>query len=163
LPRRPGRHAVGVVWSSNPAHPNRILRDAPLEQLRPLFDLDGIDWYALQVGAAAQDIAAAGLAGRVHDLSPQIGDFADTAAAVAALDLVITVDTSMPHLVGAMDKPGWVMISTAREWRWAGQETQSLWYPSLRLFRQQSAGDWSGVVSAMAADLGSPRDAALWP
>lgn len=159
LPRRPGYRAVGLVWSSNPAHPNRILRDVPLQALSPLLDIDGIDWFGLQVGTAAQDIAAAGLAGRVHDLSPQIRDFADTAAAVAALDLVITVDTSMPHLVGAMDKPGWVMISAAREWRWAGQEAESLWYPSLRLFRQTVAGDWPGVVAAMVAALRSALDA----
>ena len=153
LPRRPGHRAVGLVWSSNPAHPNRILRDVPLDKLSPLFDIDGIDWFGLQVGFAAGIISSAGLAGRIHDLSPRIHDFSDTAAAVAALDLVITVDTSMPHLVGAMAKPGWVMISTAREWRWAGSEAQSLWYPSLRLFRQKTAGDWSGVVSAMAAEL----------
>ncbi len=159
LPRRAGCRAVGLVWSSNPAHPNRILRDMPLRELAPLFDIDGIDWFGLQVGAAAQDIAAAGLAGRVHDLSPQLRDFADTAAAVAALDLVITVDTSVPHLVGAMGKPAWVMISAAREWRWAGNEAESLWYPSLRLFRQTSAGDWSEVVAAMAAGLRSALDA----
>jgi len=160
LQRRLGRRAVGLVWSSNPAHPNRILRDAPLERLRPLLEIGGIDWFGLQVGTAAQDITAAGLADRVHDLSPQIHDFADTAAVVAALDLVITVDTSMPHLVGAMDKPGWVMISAAREWRWAGNEAESLWYPSLRLFRQQSAGDWSGVVGAIATALRCERGAA---
>jgi Tfp pilus assembly protein PilF len=160
LPRRAGRRAVGLVWSSNPAHPNRIMRDVPLGQLAPLLEIAGIDWFGLQVGSAAQDIAAAGLADRVHDLSPRIRDFADTAAAVAALDLVITVDTSMPHLVGAMDKPGWVMISAAREWRWAGNEAASLWYPSLRLFRQQSAGDWSGVVPAIATALRSERGAA---
>ncbi len=159
LPRRAGCRAIGLVWSSNPAHPNRILRDIPLRALGPLLDIDGIDWFGLQVGTAAQDIAAAGLAGRVHDLSPQIRDFADTAAAIAALDLVITVDTSMPHLVGAMDKPGWVMISAAREWRWAGNEAKSLWYPSLRLFRQTIAGDWSGVVATMAAALRSKIDA----
>lgn len=153
LPRRPGYLAVGLVWRSNPAHPNRNLRDVPIDQLAPLIDIGGIDWFGLQVGAAAQETSAAGLAHRVHDLSPQIRDFADAAAAVAALDLVITVDTSMPHLVGAMAKAGWVMVSTAREWRWAGLETESPWYPSLRLFRQQSAGDWSPVVAAMATEL----------
>jgi tetratricopeptide (TPR) repeat protein len=153
LRRRPGCLAVGLVWSSNPGHPNRMLRDVPLEALKPLLDIDGIDWFGLQVGPAARDISAAGLAERIEDLSPLLGDFADTAAAVAALDLVITVDTSMPHLAGAMAKPGWVMISTAREWRWAGQETRSPWYPSLRLFRQDTAGNWSTVVSAIATEL----------
>ena len=157
LPRRPGHLAVGVVWRSNPSHPNRGLRDASLEQLRPLFDHAGIDWFSLQVGTAAQEIASAGLAGRIHDLSPRIAHFGDTAAAVAALDLVISVDTSMPHLVGAMAKPGWVMISKAREWRWAGADELSLWYPSLRLYRQQTAGDWSGVVAAMATELAAMK------
>jgi hypothetical protein len=158
LPRRPGCRAVGVVWASNPAHPNRMLRDVPLATLKPLFDIAHLDWFSLQVGAAARDIAAAGLADRIRDLAPQIHDFADTSAAVAALDLVISVDTSMPHLVGAMAKPGWVMLSTAREWRWSGQEPESRWYPSLRLFRQTVAGDWSPVVHAIAAELRSgPR------
>lgn len=155
LRRRPGALAIGLVWASNPAHPNRMLRDVPLAQMQPLFDVPGIDWFGLQVGSAAQDIAATGLADRVCDLSPQISDFADTAAAVAALDLVITVDTSMPHLVGAMAKPCWAMISSAREWRWSGQEATSLWYPSLRLFRQSAAGDWEGVLAAIAAELGA--------
>ena len=153
LPRRAGCLAVGLVWRSNPAHPNQILRDLPIEQLVPLFGIDGIDWFGLQVGGPAQEISAAGLTHCVRDLSPQIHNFADTAAAVAALDLIITVDTSMTHLVGAMGKTGWVMISTAREWRWAGREADSPWYPSLRLFRQPSAGDWSPVVSAMVTEL----------
>jgi Flp pilus assembly protein TadD len=157
LRRRPGCRAVGLVWGSNPNHPNRILRDVPLATLKPLLDIDGIDWFGLQIGAAAQDIAAAGVSTRMDDLSPLIRDFADTAAAVAALDLVISVDTSVPHLVGAMAKPGWAMISAAREWRWAGQEDHSLWYPSLRLFRQETAGDWSRVVAVMAAELRSGR------
>jgi hypothetical protein len=139
-----------------------MLRDVPLAELASLFDVAGIDWFSLQVGEAAKEIAASGLADRLHDLSPRIRDFADTAAAVAALDLTITVDTSMAHLVGAMAAPAWAMISTAREWRWAGREPASLWYPSLRLFRQQTAGDWSTVVAAIAAELRSyPPGAAL--
>ena len=139
--------------ASNPAHPNRALRDVPLTQLQPLLAVPGIDWFGLQVGSAAGDIVAAGLTDRIHDLSPQINDFADTAAAVSALDLVITVDTSMPHLVGAMARPCWAMISTAREWRWSGREETSLWYPSVRLFRQSAGGDWSGVLASIAAEL----------
>jgi Tetratricopeptide repeat len=155
LPRQGRRRAIGLVWRSNPAHPNRALRDVPLAQLEPLFAVDGIDWFSLQVGDATADIAAADLSRRICDLSREIGDFADTAAAVAALDLVITVDTSVLHLVGAMGKPGWALISAAREWRWAGAEATSLWYPTLRLFRQAVAGDWSGVIAAMAAELRS--------
>jgi Flp pilus assembly protein TadD len=150
-----GRRAVGLAWRSNPAHPNRLLRDIALVELKPLFDIEGIDWFGLQVGAAAAEIAAAGLEGRILDLSPSLRDFADTAAAVAALDLVISIDTSVAHLVGAMGKPGWVLISTAREWRWAPPGSESVWYPSLRLFRQRSAGDWSDVVCAIAAALRS--------
>jgi Flp pilus assembly protein TadD len=153
LPRRAGCRAVGLVWASNPAHPNRALRDVPLTQLQPVLAVPGIDWFGLQVGSGAQDITTAGFDHLIHDLSPQLEDFAATAAAVAALDLVITVDTSMPHLVGAMGKPGWAMISAAREWRWAGPEETSLWYPTLRLFRQTIAGDWSQVITAMACAL----------
>lgn len=99
--------------------------------------------------------------GRILDLSPSLRDFADTAAAVAALDLVISIDTSVAHLVGAMGKPGWVLISTAREWRWAAPGSESAWYPSLRLFRQKSAGDWSDVVCAIAAALRSSDERRL--
>jgi hypothetical protein len=155
LPRRSGCPAIGLVWASNPAHPNRALRDVALTELAPLLAIDGIDWFGLQVGDAARDIAACGLGERIHDLSPRIRDFADTAAAVASLDLVITVDTSMPHLVGAMGTPAWAMISTAREWRWSGQEERSLWYPSVRLFRQSAAGDWGEVLTAIVAGLRS--------
>ncbi|HLH93715.1 MAG TPA: tetratricopeptide repeat protein [Xanthobacteraceae bacterium] len=153
LPRRPGHLAVGLVWASNPAHPNRVLRDVPLKQLQPLLDIPDIDWFALQVGSAAGDVAAHGFSSCIHDLSPQIHNFGDTAAAVEALDLVITVDTSVPHLVGAMGKPCWAMISTAREWRWSGREAMSIWYPSMRLFRQSSAGDWGGVLAKIEAEL----------
>jgi Tetratricopeptide repeat len=155
LPRRHGHRAIGLVWRSNPAHPHARLRDVPLAELGPLLETPGIDWFSLQVGEATREIAASGFAGRLHDLSPRIRDFGDTAAAVAALDLVITVDTSMPHLVGAMARPGWVMVSTAREWRWAGRESTSLWYPSLRLFRQHTGGDWPAVVAAIAVELRS--------
>jgi Flp pilus assembly protein TadD len=155
LPPKAGRRTVGLAWRGNPAHPNRSLRDIALVELKPLFDIEGIDWLSLQVGAGAAEIAAAGLEGRITDLSSSLRDFADTAAAVAALDMIISIDTSVAHLVGAMGKPGWVMISTAREWRWAGSGSESLWYPSLRLFRQRKAEDWSEVVCAMAAALGS--------
>jgi len=116
-------------------------------------------WDGLLAEVACSSVAYQGYSfGHRADLYRlELTDAARTrlAAAVASLDLVITVDTSMPHLVGAMAKPCWAMISTAREWRWGGQEATSPWYPSLRLFRQSQAGEWSGVLEAIAAALRS--------
>jgi Flp pilus assembly protein TadD len=154
LPRRAGHRAIGIAWAGNPLHPNDALRSAPLRDLVPLFEIPGIDWFSLQIGAPAVQISECGFGKRVHDLSPRLKDFTDTAAAMAALDLVITVDTAIAHLAGALGRPAFVMLPDAREWRWAGQETQSLWYPSLRLFRQKTAGDWRETIAAMKEGLG---------
>jgi ADP-heptose:LPS heptosyltransferase len=87
------------------------------------------------------------------DLMPEMEDFADTAALIAALDLVISVDTSVAHLAGALGRPVWVMTRRDHCWRWLEGRTDSPWYPSLRLYRQSARDDWTGVVDAVAADL----------
>ncbi|MDR3425426.1 MAG: tetratricopeptide repeat-containing glycosyltransferase family protein [Alphaproteobacteria bacterium] len=148
-----GRKAVGLVWAGNQNFEKDSRRSAPLGDLLPLFDTTGIDWFSLQFGSAAAQIRQNNLSDRVIDLSPRLHDFADTAAALSALDLVICIDSSVAHLAGALNIPCWLMLPTATDWRWQGQSATTPWYPSLRIFRQQTAGDWRGLASMIANEL----------
>jgi Flp pilus assembly protein TadD len=146
---------VGLAWAGNPrrdlspaesAHAQRRSLDPAL--LAPLFDIPGLRFVSLQ---KAGPPAPPGLP--MIDLMPEMEDFADTAALIAALDLVISVDTSVAHLAGALGRPVWVMTRRDHCWRWLEGRTDSPWYPSLRLYRQSARDDWTGVVDAVAADL----------
>ena len=119
--------------------------------MRSLLSLAQTQFYSLQKGEAAAELQ--GLEGSIVDLSPQLDDFADTAAAIAALDLVITIDTSVAHLAGAMGKPVWVLLSFAPDWRWMVDRTDSPWYPTARLFRQPAPGDWQSVMAEVQSAL----------
>jgi hypothetical protein len=122
----------------------------PSDALAPIMAVPGIEWISLQVGPASAEITARfGIA----DQSAALIDFAETAALVATLDLVIAVDTSAAHLAGAMGKPVWVMIPFAPDWRWMTGCNDSPWYASLRLFRQTATGDWNGVARRLAEAL----------
>lgn len=145
---RTGRTAVGVVWAGNPAHADDRARSLPANRLLPLTRLPGIDWWSLQVGAAAADTPA-GIANLADDLL----DFGDTAAAISQLDLIITVDTAVAHLAGSLGKPVWLLLAYASDWRWLLDRADSPWYPSLRIFRQQRPGEWSDVIARVAAQL----------
>lgn len=144
LPRRdPSACAVGLVWTSGPNSTGAIpFRSVPFAALLPLVATPGTEWFSLQVGVATADLRRFGMGGLIHDLSPQLQDFADTAAAISQLDLVITVDTSVAHLAGAMGKPVWILLPYAADWRWFDTRTDSPWYPSARLFRQPWPGNW---------------------
>ncbi len=102
-------------------------------------------WFSLQVGGDA--------AGSFTDLAPELSDFAQTAAAMAALDLVISVDTAAAHLAGALGRPGWVLLSRAADWRWLRHGDRTPWYPTLKLFRQDERRDWAPVIQAVVAAL----------
>jgi len=143
---------VGIVWAGNPAHKNDRMRTIALARLAPLFDVGGVQWYSLQVGERAADLAKLG-DGRIADLSPDLTDFAETAAAIAVLDLVIGADTAVVHLAGALGKPVWVMLPSDPDWRWLLERGDSPWYPSARLVRQQAPGDWEGVIGRVRAAL----------
>jgi hypothetical protein len=126
----------------------------PVAALAPLFAIAGTQWYSLQVGSRSADLRNG--AKTIIDLSSALTDFGETAAAIANLDLVVSVDTAVAHLAGALGKPVWLMIPFAPDWRWLLDRDDSPWYPSLRLFRQTQPGDWQGVVMAIRKALEPP-------
>lgn len=142
---------VGVVWSGNPDQPWNRERAIPADRLRELGGIPGVRLYSLQKGPPAAEIGALGA--ECVDLGTHCADFADTAALVAHLDLVVTVDTAVAHLAGALGKPVWILLATVPDWRWLLDRPDSPWYPTARLFRQTSAADWSTVVGAVQAEL----------
>ncbi|MGC2414672.1 MAG: tetratricopeptide repeat protein, partial [Stellaceae bacterium] len=150
---------VGLVWAGNPKHQNQRDRSLALERLVPLLELPNIRWFSLQVGEHAGDLARLP-AGKIVDLSGGLTDFAETAAAIANLDLVIAVDTAVVHLAGALGRPVWAMLAFAPDWRWLLGREDSPWYPSLQLFRQPRRGDWDSVI-ARVRDLLTVRAASL--
>lgn len=150
-----GVFKVGLVWSGNKYNLNAN-RSMQFTDLEPLLKVDNTVFYSLQVGSDAQLPAVS--SGRVVDLAARINDFGDTAAIIANLDLVITIDTAVAHLAGALGATTWVMLKYSPDWRWFLGRLDSPWYSSMRLFRQQSPGDWEGVVTAVAAELTIARD-----
>jgi tetratricopeptide (TPR) repeat protein len=147
------RYKVGLVWAGNPRHQRDRLRSLSLACLRPLAQLDGVAFTALQTGPAASQIADdAGCFKFVGDLSG-VEDFADTAEIVAGLDLVIAIDSAVAHLAGSMGKPVWILVANMPDWRWGLNAERTPWYPTARLFRQSMPGVWSDVVSKVALAL----------
>ncbi|MES2407564.1 MAG: tetratricopeptide repeat protein [Pseudomonadota bacterium] len=147
---------VGLVWKGNPKFENDADRSLPsLDVLAPLGAVAGVNFISLQKGAGENEAAhpPAGLA-LIH-LGSRIEDFADTAAIVMSLDLVICVDTAIAHLAGALGKPCWVLLPAYKpDWRWLTERTDSPWYPGImRLFRQSTMGDWNTVIADMVVAL----------
>jgi hypothetical protein len=158
---------VGVVWSGNPRHKGDRLRSLAAEQLLPRLVTPCVRLYSLQKDVRATDAPAMAALGRdIVDLAPALADFSDTAAAVAALDLVIAVDTSVAHLAGALGRPVWMLLPYALDWRWMRDREDSPWYPSMRLFRQRAPQMWDDVIARVSEELarivGGERDL-LWP
>ena len=154
----PGDINIGLVWAGNAAHKNDRNRSMDVGRFNPLLGLSGARFYGLQVGARADDPAKAGIGGEITDLSPRLMDYAATAAAIAALDLVISVDTSVAHLAGAMGKPVWLPLPKVPDFRWLLDRDDSPWYPTMRLFRQPRQGDWDSVIDAVLARLKTGKD-----
>lgn len=139
---------VGLVWFSNNPNPNSIRRSCPFPLLLKLFDIPNISFYSLQKDLLAADIdLLAENQKKITNLSDRLEDFATTAAAIAQLDLVISIDTAVAHLAGAMAHPVWVLLPFAPDWRWMMNREDSPWYPTMRLFRQDDRNDWEGVVN----------------
>ncbi|MEI6558268.1 MAG: tetratricopeptide repeat-containing glycosyltransferase family protein [Rhodospirillaceae bacterium] len=150
--RAGGGPAVGLVWAGNPAHRNDGNRSCPFSALAPLRALARVDYYSLQVGPAALP-AAAGADPWLTDLAPRLSDFADTAAAIQALDLVIAVDTATAHLAGALGRPVWLLLPWVPDWRWQLARADCPWYPGMTLFRQRAPGDWAECLERVASAL----------
>ncbi len=144
---------VGLAWAGNPRYKADRLRSVQLEILLPLLRNPGIAWISLQKGAPAEQLC--GLPGDVvvWDGSSQDRDLAETAALVATLDLVVTTDTCIAHLAGAMGKPVWILLPHLADWRWMCESPTTPWYPTARLFRQSKPGDWNGVLQQVIAEL----------
>jgi Flp pilus assembly protein TadD len=144
---------VGLCWEGNPGNKRNRLRSVRLEQLAPLAQVPGVRLFSLQKGAGAEQLGAVRECWGMIDLGRRFESWADTAAAVSALDLVVTVETAMAHLAGALGKPAWVLLPMSPDWRWLLQREDSPWYPSLRLFRQRRWDDWPEVIARVAAAL----------
>lgn len=151
---------VGLVWYGSTVHKRDFWRSMTLKQLRPLADLPGTAFFSLQIGERPSELGD-WPEGRILDLAPRIGDFTDTAAAIKALDLLISVDTSVVHAAGAVAQPTWVLLPKSPDWRWLLDRADSPWYPTLRLFRQAEVDQWDTVVDAVAAALPRARAALI--
>jgi len=140
-------YKIGVVWAGNPKHHNDHNRSIQFRLFRQLFNLAQASWLSLQTGSAAES------AGKLIDLSPRLIDFAETAGAIENLDLIITVDSAVAHLAGAMGKETWLLVPFAPDWRWQLDRKDSPWYPSMLLFRQNRPGDWREVLARVKKAL----------
>ncbi len=150
----PGR-TVGLAWAGNPDQPMDHLRSLPFAALAPLAEVAGVGFVSLQLGGADWTSPPQGQQPdlQLSDWTDELGDFADTAALIVALDLVITVDTAVAHLAGALGKPVWLLNRSETDWRWMRDRSDSIWYPSMRIFRQPSPGQWEPVIAAVTAAL----------
>ena len=140
-----GQKKVGISWAGKPTHKNDGNRSCALSHFLELTGLPGHTFYSMQKWEASADLLAHSCEALVMDVGARLEDFADTAAVVQQLDLVITVDTALAHLAGALAKPVWVVLPFAGDWRWLDGSEISPWYPSMRLFRQRRPGDWDEV------------------
>lgn len=150
---RPAALQVGVVWAASGWTRGLAVKSCRLGDFEPLARIAGVALYGLQPGAAAQEAAAAPAAWRFQNWGTEFRDFSDTAAALAALDLVVTVDTAVAHLAGAMGRPVWTLLPFPADWRWLRGRRDSPWYPTMRLFRQARRGAWAPVFESVAAEL----------
>jgi len=144
---------VGLVWAGNPSHKNDRNRSCRLATLTPLAQIPHVALFSLQTGPAAAQLNQLPPGIVVQDVGRALSDFADTAAVLEHLDLVITVDTAVAHLAGAMGKPVWTLIPFAPDWRWGQHHPQTPWYPTMRLFRQPAPQAWEPVCQDLAAAL----------
>ena len=152
--RRPDRElAVGLVWAGNPALRNSRERSPGFDVVRPLLDVRRTRFFSLQKGAGCAELAARSLPSNFVNLDHEIASFDDTAAIIANLDVVVTCDTAVAHLAGALGKPTFVMLPHAPDWRYGLDPHASAWYRSMRLFRQPVRGDWTNVMALVACAL----------
>ncbi|MEO7387602.1 MAG: tetratricopeptide repeat-containing glycosyltransferase family protein [Gammaproteobacteria bacterium] len=150
------RRRIGLAWSGSVAHRNDRQRSIALATLRPLLEVDA-EWHALHREYRPEDVPVLAAEPRLRDWSGNLRTLADTAGLIEHLDLVITVDTAVAHLAGALGKPVWLLLPRVADYRWLEERPDSPWYPTMRLFRQPAAGDWASVLRAVATALGEQR------
>lgn len=141
---------VGIVWAGRPEHTNDRHRSIALHQLAPLSNIAGARFYSLQIGPAAAQLNSAPPGMQIIDWTLDLTDFAETAALMSALDLIISVDTAPAHLTGALGKPLFLLLPFAPDWRWMLHRPDCPWYPTARLFRQPTRGDWATPIAMLA-------------
>jgi hypothetical protein len=155
--REPGsrgdRLKVGLMWSGNPTHDDDSLRSIDPQLLGDLVSLDGVEFHSLQAPVRPEHQAIVAQWPRWVDRTSGLMDFRATAEYLEGLDLVISVDTAVAHLAGALGKPVWLMVQDSPDWRWLLNRADSPWYPTLRLFRQSHRGDWRPVLEQVVAEL----------
>ncbi|MCP4253872.1 MAG: tetratricopeptide repeat protein [Candidatus Scalindua sp.] len=144
---------VGIVWSGNPEHKNDRNRSCSLDYFAYLTSIHGLTFYSLQKEPASTEVDNQADDLKIINLNSELKDFADTAAAISNLDLIISVDTSVAHLAGAIGKPVWTLLPLVPDWRWMLDRDDSPWYPSMRLFRQTQLNDWVGVFKQVKEAL----------
>jgi len=146
---------IGLSWSGASIHPNDRNRSTTLDTLAPLGQIKDATFVSLQKGSSAAQ-QSPGL--KLLDFTAELGDFADTAALIENLDLIVTVDTAVAHLAGAMGKAVWVILPSNPDWRWMYGRADSPWYPTMRLFRQRGPSDWPAVMADVVKSLRQVRD-----
>lgn len=151
LPRR--RPLIGLAWSGDRIHDNDLNRSIRLETLAPLLDLPDVAFVSLQHDIRERDLAVLPKLSKLQRLEPQFCDFADTAAAISLVDAVISVDTAVAHVAGAVGKPLLLLLPFAADFRWLRERQDSPWYPTARLYRQPKFGDWDGAIASLRQDL----------
>lgn len=149
----PGRRRVGLIWQGNPAQACEPERSIPLHRLMPLLSHPDLSIVSLQRGHGLEQLDQVPEGLRPPSLGPSFGHFGDTAAAMANLDLIVTTCTGPAHLAGALGRPTWLMLKKVPDWRWLAEGETTVWYPSMRLFRQARAGEWDPVVRQVVAAL----------
>ena len=154
-----GKKRIGLVWQGNKDHQADLFRSYPLSYYEPLADLPDVQLFCLQFGYGQDQVK--NWKGRIpltmlpSNIDQSSGAFMDTAAILQHLDLIITSDTSMAHLSGALGRPTWTLLSLVPDWRWLLERSDSPWYPTMKLFRQKTQGDWTGVVGEVCDALSS--------
>jgi len=149
----PQNYKIGFVWTGNPYPPINNKRHASLNDFIPLFEINGIDFYSLQIGEEAKELENYKKHFNIYDFTNDIKSFEDTAALINNLDLVITIDTSVAHLAGAMNKKVFTLLPFIPDWRWGLGSSSTLWYPSMKLFRQKERENWGSVVAEVREEI----------
>ncbi len=147
------KYRVGLVWAGKPGHSNDCNRSLSLEKLNPLARIPGVTYYSLQKGEAAAQTKDPPPGMNLMDVSGELTDFAETGGLIQNLDLIISADTSVAHLAGALGKPVWTLLPFSPDWRWLLDRDDTPWYPTMRLFRQQIQRDWAGVIQKVVDEL----------